>query len=216
MARTVGSTGEKTYHAIARAAISLFAERGYAAVSMRAIAERVGIQVGALYNHFKTKQDVLATVMVGHLEDVLAAWDRVYDEEHDPVMALETLTRFHVRYHIDLHEEVFIAFMELRSLEPDNLATAIRLRKFYEHRVRDILERGRQTGDFKIADAHVSAMGLIAMLTGVTTWYKHDGRLSGDVIEEMYVTMAFQFVGHSGSAPSRLLKIAEQTTEETA
>ena len=49
MARTAGSSGEKTNKAITTAALAFFAERGYAAVSMRSIAQEVGIQVGALY-----------------------------------------------------------------------------------------------------------------------------------------------------------------------
>lgn len=197
MARTAGSSGEKTTRAIVDAAVALFAERGYAAVSMRAIAERVGIQVGALYNHFSTKQDVLVSVMLAHMNELLAAREEAFEKITDPVSALEAFTRFHVRYHMDLHDKVLISFMELRSLESENFKSVVVLRQRYEHQVKEILIAGQKTGDFDIEDAHVSAMAIIAMLTGVTTWFKPDGRLVADEVEESYVSLVFKAVGVS-------------------
>jgi AcrR family transcriptional regulator len=45
------------------AAAELFAERGIAAASVDAIAERAGRTVGALYNHFHSKEDLLFAVV---------------------------------------------------------------------------------------------------------------------------------------------------------
>ena len=56
--------GLQTASTIRKEAERLFAARGYAAVSMRDIAEAVGIRVGGLYNHFATKQDILRDLLV--------------------------------------------------------------------------------------------------------------------------------------------------------
>ena len=194
MARTAGSSGAKTVEAITKAALALFAQRGYAAVSMRAIAQEVGIQVGALYNHFATKQDVLARVMVGHMKELLSAWDQAREGANTPVEKLEAFVRFHVRYHMTRHDGVFTSFMELRSLEPENYAQLEALRKRYEYDVRDILEEGAKSGDFQITDPHVSAMILLSMLMGVTNCFKQGGRLNKDEVEEIYLAMAFRAV----------------------
>ena len=74
MARKSGSKGEETARDIRLAALSAFAREGYAAVSMRQIAAQVGLQAGALYNHFVTKQDILRDLMVGHMEELIEAW----------------------------------------------------------------------------------------------------------------------------------------------
>ena len=84
--------------------------------------------------------------------------------------------------------------MELRSLEPENFAKIEALRKRYEYDIRDILKQGRDSGDFLITDPHVSAMALIAMLTGVTTWYKPGGRLDMSEIEEIYLAIAMRSI----------------------
>ena len=44
--------GEHTRGSIINAAHSLFANQGYAATSMRQIAEEAGLALGGIYNHF--------------------------------------------------------------------------------------------------------------------------------------------------------------------
>lgn len=206
MARTVGSTGEKTARSIVQSAIKLFAKRGYAAVSMRAIAQEIGITVGALYNHFKTKQDVLMFILHDHMDNVTRGWIKADDVNLTPSERLERFVRYHVRFHMEHHEEVFISFMELRSVEAQNFTGVELIRQAYEYMLRDILIEGMQRGEFTIEDAHVSAMALLAMMTGVTNWYKPDGRLSADEIEEIYVSMVFQTVGISYAQTEEIKK----------
>jgi hypothetical protein len=40
--------------------------------------------------------------------------------------------RFHIRYHLERADEVFIAYMELRNLEPENFAEVEAERRRYE------------------------------------------------------------------------------------
>ncbi|MGE5702501.1 MAG: TetR/AcrR family transcriptional regulator, partial [Clostridia bacterium] len=47
---------------ILEVAIELFSQNGYSAVSVREITKHVGIKESALYNHFKTKDDILETI----------------------------------------------------------------------------------------------------------------------------------------------------------
>ncbi|MBN1373238.1 MAG: TetR/AcrR family transcriptional regulator [Anaerolineaceae bacterium] len=62
MVREQGSKGEQTRTRIVDAAYSLFIQRGYAATSMRAIAEASGLALGGLYAHFKGKEDIWVEV----------------------------------------------------------------------------------------------------------------------------------------------------------
>ena len=49
MARTLGSHAKHTKPKISAIALNLFSEQGFAAVSMRQIAAKAGLQAGALY-----------------------------------------------------------------------------------------------------------------------------------------------------------------------
>lgn len=195
MARRVGSNGAETAEKLRKAALELFARSGYAAVSMRAIAAETGVQAGAIYNHFPTKQDLLNELLRVHMETLLTSWEEANEPRLTSPQALERFVRFHIRYHLDRSREVFISYMELRSLEDENFSAIERLRRDYEKVPRAILERGAADGSFDIIDPQLTTMAMIAMLTGMTTWYRENGRLSLDEIEALYVRLVARLVG---------------------
>lgn len=188
MARTQGSHSGTTGPRIRAAALKLFAQRGYAAVSMRQIAGEVGVQAGALYNYTPDKQALLFDLMRTHMQELLEARAHVVRTE-DPLAALEGFARFHIRFHLDRPDAVFIAYMELRNLTPENFKRIERLRRMYENDLSAILQAGRAAGAFEIADVRVTTRAVIAMITGVTTWYREDGALSRDQVEDVYWDM---------------------------
>ena len=195
MARRAGSSGAETAEKVRNAALELFARSGYAAVSMRAIAAETGVQAGAIYNHFPTKQHLLHELLEVHMETLLKAWAEAEEPGLAPPQALEHFVRFHIRYHLDRSREVFISYMELRSLEDENFSAIERLRRDYEKVPRAILDRGAADGSFELIDPQVTTMAIIAMLNGMTTWYRENGRLSLDQIEAVYVRLVARLVG---------------------
>lgn len=194
MARKTGSHSEITGPRIRAAAERLFARHGYAAVSMRQIAAEVGVQAGALYLYTPDKQSLLADLMRDHLEALLAALAAL-PPEGEPRAQLAQFARFHVGYHITRPDAVFVAYMELRNLEPENFATVEALRRRYEDALEAILRAGQAAGVFVLPDPKLATLALIAMLTGVTNWYREGGRLSRADVEAIYADMALKAVG---------------------
>ncbi|NQY61368.1 TetR/AcrR family transcriptional regulator [Cognatishimia sp.] len=197
MARTSGSHAKITGPKIQEAAQRLFARHGYAAVSMRQIATEVGVQVGALYNYTPDKQTLLVGLMTSHLEELLSAWGQE-GAVATAAARLEQFTRFHIRFHKERPDAVFIAYMELRNLTPKNFETVEVLRRRYEGALEEILRSGVTEGAFAIADTKVATMGIIAMLTGLNTWFREDGRLSFDEVEDLYWGIVRNSVGLAG------------------
>jgi AcrR family transcriptional regulator len=188
MARTQGSHSDITGPRVREAALRLFARQGYAAVSMRQIAAEVGVQAGALYNYTPDKQSLLFDLMRTHLEELLAAWD-AEAPAGDARTALEAFTRFHIRFNTQRSEAVFVSYMELRNLEPANFEVIEQLRRDYETRLETILRQGVAEGVFAVTEPRIASMALIAMLTGVNTWFREKGRLSLAEIEALYRDM---------------------------
>jgi AcrR family transcriptional regulator len=58
------SKGERTRQAVMEAAYELFLEQGYAATSMRQIAERAGLALGGIYNHFTGKEAIFSELIL--------------------------------------------------------------------------------------------------------------------------------------------------------
>ncbi|UWQ48718.1 TetR/AcrR family transcriptional regulator [Leisingera caerulea] len=188
MARTQGSHSDITGPRIRQAALRLFAQHGYAAVSMRQIAKEVGVQAGALYNYTPDKQSLLFSLMSSHMEELQAAWDAV-PRAAGAMERLRAFTGFHIRFHLERPDAVFIAYMELRNLTEENFTVIESLRRDYENGVEAILKEGVEQGVFAIPDTKIATLAVIAMLNGVNTWYRSEGRLSLDEVERVYWDM---------------------------
>ena len=195
MARPAGIKGEQTRQRILASSLALFARSGYAAVSMREIALDVGVGAGALYNHFTTKQHILMAIMEDHMRALLSAYHASANaRQRDAQTQLEAFVRFHISYHTALPNEVFLSYMELRALEPENFNIIEALRRNYETILKDILTLGVQQRQMACDDIHVSAMAILAMLTGVTSWFRQQGRLTRHQIENIYVSLVMRSV----------------------
>jgi AcrR family transcriptional regulator len=64
MEDTPQSKGERTRQAILQSAYEIFLEKGYAASSMREIAERTGLALGGIYNHFANKEAIFRELII--------------------------------------------------------------------------------------------------------------------------------------------------------
>lgn len=194
MPRKTGSHAETTAPRLRDAALRLIARHGYAAVSMRQIAAEVGVQAGALYRYTPDKQSLLFDLLHSHMEELLAALADL-PRSGDPAVRLEDFTRFHIRFHAARPDAVFIAYMELRNLSAENFVLIEAQRGQYETALDHILRDGVAVGLFDLPDTKVATRAVIAMLTGLTTWYRADGPLSLDAVEAFYVQMVRGAVG---------------------
>jgi AcrR family transcriptional regulator len=195
MARTVGSQGEKTEAAIREAALDLIARHGYEAVSMRRLAEEVGVQAAALYRYFPTKEDLLYALMREHMEGLIASWRAAEPAGASPVAALSAFVENHIRFHVGRRRSTHVNNLELRSLSPERLTEILRLRTTYEKELRRILREGAEAGAFDIDDVPLTAMAIIQMITGVIVWFRPGERLSVGQVSHTYLKMTLRLVG---------------------
>lgn len=194
MARTIGSHGPKTMEAIRKAGLRLIFEHGYAAMSLRQLAAEVGIQSGSLYNHISTKQELLVTLVRDHINELLRQLDRTLLGIERPTDKLRAFVAFHVTYHMTKKREVFIANSELRNLEPKNYEEIVALRGAYEQRLAAILAEGVAQGEFEVVDIQVATFAILALLTGICTWYRPGGRLTREAIVAAHEKMVLSSV----------------------
>ena len=204
MARTIGSYGPKTLEAIRKAGLRLIFEHGYEAMSLRQLAAEVGIQPGSLYNHISTKQDLLFDLVQEHMKELLRQLDLALEGKDQPVDRLRAFVAFHVTYHMTRKREVFIANSELRSLEPKHYETVVALRNAYEQRLSDILAEGAADDVFEVVDVQVATFAIIALLTGLCTWYRPGGRLTREAIIAAHEKLVLSGV----TPPSAALPVA--------
>lgn len=177
-----GSTVER----IRLAAIDLFHQNGYAATSLRQVADEVGLQVGSLYNHINSKEELLYGIMRGIMEDLLEETRQEMEAAGgDPMTQVMAFMRCSIRFHGERKRETFIGNTELRGLSPRRRREIVRLRDAYQELLWEALKRAETTGEMELSDPWLATYAALAICTNVATWYQPDGRLTLDQIEEL-------------------------------
>ena len=91
--RTQAERTEATTTALVDAARELFAQDGYAATSLDAVAAKARVTKGAVYHHFQGKQQLFEAVFAREVERLCAVMPAVYASKRDPWDAFEACCR---------------------------------------------------------------------------------------------------------------------------
>src|SRR6266567_6101954 len=177
---------------ILAAAVQLFAQYGYHAAPLRAIAKIAGIQAASIYYHYANKEALLVEIMETHMRHLNANLEGILHEQHDPLTRLYQAIANHIRLHTSYKNEFFIIDTEIRALDGDNRRYILSLRDHYESLLQDLLRDGMEQGVFRVSDVKVSSYAIIAMCTEVSTWFRPNGRLSVQQVIDLYSQMITQ------------------------
>jgi len=180
---------------ILNAAVDLFYAHGYESATLRDIADAVGLQVGSLYNHMASKQELLFSVMYGVMDDLLGQAIVVAERPGTATERLRWLIDVHIQFHAHRRREVFVGNNELRSLMPANRDKIVRLRERYERIFQDLIAAGQAEGSFALDDVKLTSYAVLAMCTGVSGWYSETGRLTVDELSALYGEMVLHMLG---------------------
>src|SRR4051794_7669036 len=170
---------------IEEAASTLFRERGYAATSVRDIAQALNLQGGSLYAHMASKEDVLWAI-------VSRAADR-FNSKVGPIAAdvespaadrLRNMIRAHVGVVTSIQKDAAVFLHEWRFLSSDRRAEMSARRDAYEALFRQVIAQGIAAGDLREVDARLTAAAILSSLNGIPTWYRSNGALSSGEIAD--------------------------------
>lgn len=157
---------------VIRKAAELFREKGYAASSMRDLAQKLGIEAASLYSHIKSKEEILQNLCFDMAGEFIKSLNVV---ESKSLTATEKLTQG-ITGHIQVMAKDLIAsavFMnEHRHLSQPYLREFLLLRINYINRFKNIIQQGVDQGEFKATiDRKLAVMTLFSSLNWMPLWY---------------------------------------------
>lgn len=180
------TTEAPTKERIVEAAVDLFYRQGYNATSLRQIADGVGLQVGSLYNHMASKEQLLFDIMRDVIQELVE-----YTEEEmasagsDSLERVLAFLRASIHFHATRQKQTFIGNSELRGLSPEHRAEIVELRDRYEAMLRQTLQAAQDDGTLVVSDVQLASIAALALCTSVATWYRPNGRLSLEDLDQM-------------------------------
>ncbi len=144
------------------AAAHLFAERGFAGVTMDDIGGAAGISGPALYHHFSGKEAMLGEMLVSISEHLLEQGSAIVADTSTAEEALDALTSAHVAFAIGHPELITVHFRDLVQASEVDRQQVRRLQSRYVHLWVEVLTRHEPVLDETIARVAVGAvLGLI-------------------------------------------------------
>lgn len=194
------SGAQETLRDIRAAATRLFHIHGFDATTMRQIAAEVGIEAPSLYNHFASKDELLATLLIDAMTSLLGAVeDGIARAAPDAASQLTAAVRSYVVFHRHHLEAASISDTERRCLKADDAARLVTLRQRLTNLFRGILDVGEASGVFRFEDASIACLCILSVCARLPVWYRADGPLVLDEIATLMARNCLRLAGHQSS-----------------
>ncbi|MFT5167711.1 MAG: AcrR family transcriptional regulator [Saprospiraceae bacterium] len=168
-------------------AARLFREKGYKATSMRDIAKAVGIQGASLYNHIKSKQELLAALLLFIAHLFTKEMNKINKSPLPPVEKIERLIGLHVRYTAEHTDAISIITSEWVHLEEPVLSEYLGLRADYEKKFEKIIADCIKEGTFEKVNTRIALFSILSTLRWLYSWYSNQKNIDPVELEQQMV-----------------------------
>jgi AcrR family transcriptional regulator len=187
-------TGGRILHA----ALGLFSEYGFHGTSIRQIAGKVGINPATLYAHYRSKEQILAElVLLGHQELYDRLRSALAAAGSAPAERLASLVREHVLIHADYPLLAVVANTELHVLSAGHAATALELRARCREFLAGVLAEGASNGEFRLVDPTLTAIAIGGLGMQVGHWFAPGTGYTREQVADAYVHLALRMAGYT-------------------
>ena len=152
-------------------ALQMFVESGFHSVSLRQLANAVGMQAGSLYNHIENKDALLFELIEAYESELLQALAGGRIKDSNPLRALNAFIRAHVTFTSSHRQRWLLARLEFRCLDPEHQQLIQTLRDGVAQRLRDIIESGITQRCFIAVQVSAMVPCMLSMLNELSSWH---------------------------------------------
>jgi AcrR family transcriptional regulator len=170
-------------------AATLFREKGYKAASMRDLAEAVGVEAASLYNHIKSKSELLHELVFSVANKFVLKLDEIESESISSLQKMEKILRFHITEMIHHYEEVYVSDREWKHLSDPYLSNYQNQRRVYRKRLAAIIEEGIRNNEIKAIDAPTVVLIFLHAVSGIESWHRSTKKISAEELEQNMVAI---------------------------
>lgn len=188
MAKTPRKKASKKGLILLKAA-AMFRQRGFSATSMRDLAEAVGIEAASLYNHIRSKQEILEAICFDMANLFNEHMDQVEASSENTIAKIEQVLRFHIRQMIDNYEQVFVTDREWRHLAEPYLSNFQTQRRTYRKRFAALIEEGIDKKEIRRIDAPTAVLILLHAIGGIESWHRSRKKINARELEDNMLTI---------------------------
>lgn len=184
MAKILTSNNGTKKEVIIQKAAQLFKAKGYTAVSMRELAEALGVEAPSLYNHIGSKGELLQAICFKVGEIFTEQIERIGTSSATVVAKIEAIIRFHIQMMLDNFDEVYVANHEWKHLQEPLLTDFLTIRRNYEKTLVALIETGIEKAEIKKINPYVVVLTILSAVRGLEIWQRNKKNISAVELED--------------------------------
>ena len=186
MAKTQRKKASKKELILKRAA-AMFREKGFAATSMRDLAETVGIEAASLYNHIRSKNEILEAICFDVANIFNINIETIEAGNQKAITKIDNLLRFHIKQMIEKYEEVYVSDREWKHLEEPYLSNFQTQRRNSRKKFASIIEEGIAKNEIRKIDAPTAVLIILHAVSGIESWHRSKAKINAQELEDNMV-----------------------------
>jgi AcrR family transcriptional regulator len=148
---------------IRRAALAVFAQRGFHGTTVDDIAQEAGIAKGTIYLYYASKEEILIAIFRRYIDAMLDFVDGLLDSA---LSVSEILAEF-VKRQIDMirEEPDLMRVLSRRSLLAlsDGDERMLEFQRYLLDRIATLLDRGKKLGEMRALDVRIASCAMLAL-----------------------------------------------------
>ncbi len=183
-----------TRDAVLDTALTLFAQRGYHGTPLSDVADALSIRTPSLYNHMGSKQDLLATILLGTMADVLADFRAAVAGLQGPADRLHAATRVYALRHATHRREALVVNRDAASVDDPERGMVRDRRREHERAVRTIIAEGVRTGEFHVGNPVLASFAILEMSVSIARWFRDGGPRTAEQVADEHAGYALRIV----------------------
>lgn len=183
------SKNESRKDLIVKAGASLFRGKGFGAASMRDLAENIGVEAASLYNHIKSKNEILESICFDVANLFNTYIEDIDSSDVSPIEKIDQILRFHINQMIENFEEVLVADREWKHLGEPYRSNFHLQRRNYRKRFASILQEGIKKNQIKPIDSATAVLIMLHAVAGIESWHRATTKISAKELEDNMVTI---------------------------
>lgn len=180
------------------AAIATFVETGYHGATVRSIAHRAGMSVPGVYHHYRSKQELLVTILDLAMAELLWRVPAARDEGATAMERVGLIVEALALFHTHRRELAFIGASEMRSLDPANRRRIAGLRNDLQRILDHEIDEGVREGSLATAHPRDGARAIATMCTSLPQWFRAAGPTTPEQIASEYAQFALDLLDCRG------------------
>ena len=170
-------------------AAKLFKDRGYSGTSMRDLAGQVGMEAASMYNHIKSKDELLDTICFRISDTYISQLAEIERTAIPYGEKIKSLVRLHIRLMVEDSAAVSVANHDWKYLPEPRLTEFKQARKNYEKGFAALIEAGIAAGEFRPVNVSVALFTVLSAVRWVELWYRPGRGLTADELESNILTV---------------------------